>query len=412
MAITYGFYNAIDHDRQYDAVQMSSIFDGIINDGIYMSIGDAFKVSIDSGLTVNVGSGRAWFNHTWTLNDAVYKITLDAAEMLTSRIDAIVLEVDSSDAVRANAIKVVKGTASTKPVNPTLTNNDTLHQYPLAYISVAAGATTLSASDITSKIGSTETPYVTGPLTTISNDDIISKWEDEFETWFKNLKYQLDGDVATKLQSQINRIYDFNTINYITDGSPVNIDSLENGLWGIEISYMSVTGTLPTNYNSDNIDTLIVMSWKDHMQILYCASGSSIIKRYIRFMGSVADEYGDWIGSHIITDDLYDNYISELPTRFGSVKRMSAGSKVVNFQNNQSIAFKSANELSKELGVKDSDIGGDTTAIFICNGHYDANNAAMIDCFWHQNTRTFHARADRQTGTARVNYLAVYFGDQ
>ena len=40
MSVTYGFYNSIKGDRKYNALEMSSIFDGIIVDGVYMSIGD------------------------------------------------------------------------------------------------------------------------------------------------------------------------------------------------------------------------------------------------------------------------------------------------------------------------------------------------------------------------------------
>ena len=44
MSFTYGFYNSKNHDRTYNAEQMSSIFDGLIEDGIYESIGGAFLV--------------------------------------------------------------------------------------------------------------------------------------------------------------------------------------------------------------------------------------------------------------------------------------------------------------------------------------------------------------------------------
>lgn len=55
MSVTYGFYNSRNHDRRYDAIQMSSIFDGIIRDGIYMSIGDHMIVKADAGMMVTVG---------------------------------------------------------------------------------------------------------------------------------------------------------------------------------------------------------------------------------------------------------------------------------------------------------------------------------------------------------------------
>ena len=45
MSLTYGFYNSVDHDRVYDATQFGSIFDGVINDGVFQNIGDLFAVS-------------------------------------------------------------------------------------------------------------------------------------------------------------------------------------------------------------------------------------------------------------------------------------------------------------------------------------------------------------------------------
>ena len=52
MALTYGFYNSQNGDRMYDATDISSIFDGIIKDGVFMSIGDAFIVSAAIGMQV------------------------------------------------------------------------------------------------------------------------------------------------------------------------------------------------------------------------------------------------------------------------------------------------------------------------------------------------------------------------
>ena len=65
MSVTYGFYNSKNKDRTYDAIQMSSIFDGIIRDGILQHVGDTMMVKESSGMTVHVGTGRAWSNHRY-----------------------------------------------------------------------------------------------------------------------------------------------------------------------------------------------------------------------------------------------------------------------------------------------------------------------------------------------------------
>ena len=122
MSISYGFYNSVNHDRRYNANQMASIFDGVITDGVYHSIGDAFSVTPGTGMNVNVAPGRAWFDHTWTLNDSILVVELTAAHQVYDRIDAIVLRVDGDK--RTNSIVAKAGTASSAPVKPTMTNDD------------------------------------------------------------------------------------------------------------------------------------------------------------------------------------------------------------------------------------------------------------------------------------------------
>lgn len=203
MAVTYGFYDSLNHDRLYNAQQMSAIFDGIINDGVFMSVGNQFHTVAGTGMQVIVKSGRAWFDSTWTLNDAEYPLSIDAADVLLTRIDAVVLEVNSEVATRANTIKIVKGTPASTPAKPTLTNTATIHQHALAYVTVAKNITAITNSMIEIVIGKTETPYVTAILQTTDITDLFNQWEDYFQTWFDTVRSTLDGDVALNLQNQI-----------------------------------------------------------------------------------------------------------------------------------------------------------------------------------------------------------------
>ena len=158
MSVTFGFYNALNHDRKYDAIQVSSIFDGIINDGIYESIGTAMIVKATSYMVINIGIGRAWFNHTWTYNDSILPLTVQPSELVLNRIDTVILEVDSTRTVRTNSIKIIEGTPAATPVATTLTNNENVHQYPLARIYVKANATVITQADITNTVGTSECP--------------------------------------------------------------------------------------------------------------------------------------------------------------------------------------------------------------------------------------------------------------
>lgn len=183
--ISYGFYNSYNHDRKYNAIQFGSIFDGIIRDGIFMSIGTCFRVIPSEDMMLLVGIGRAWFNHTWTYNDAPLPITIPQSEVILDRIDAVVIDVNSDKSVRKNDVIVVKGTPSKTPQRPTLINTTIRHQYPLAYISVKAGVTAIRAADITSMVGTSSTPYVTGILETVNIDALLDQWKDQWNVFFE-----------------------------------------------------------------------------------------------------------------------------------------------------------------------------------------------------------------------------------
>lgn len=159
MAVSSGFFNSQNGDRKYNAEQMSSIFDGIIIDGVYSTIGTCFRVTASTGNTVNVGIGRAWFDHAWIYNDATLPITLEASDVLLNRYDAIVIEVNHSLEVRAGSIKVVKGTPSSSPQKPALTKNDQVNQYPLCYILRTAESASITSGNIENTVGTDECPY-------------------------------------------------------------------------------------------------------------------------------------------------------------------------------------------------------------------------------------------------------------
>ena len=42
--LKYGFYDAVDRDRAYDAEDMGRLFEGIITDGVFAAVGDKFFV--------------------------------------------------------------------------------------------------------------------------------------------------------------------------------------------------------------------------------------------------------------------------------------------------------------------------------------------------------------------------------
>lgn len=196
MSVSSGFFNSLNGDRKYNAAQMSAIFDGLIIDGVFASIGTAFAVKAAGGLTVNVGVGKAWFDRTWTVNNSILPMTAPEAEVLLDRIDAVVLEVNGMESVRENTIKFVKGNPSSAPSRPTLTNEGNVHQYPLCYIYRKYGTAVINQADITPMVGTESTPFVTGILQTISLDELLGKWQDELDRFTDARSQEVDDWIA------------------------------------------------------------------------------------------------------------------------------------------------------------------------------------------------------------------------
>lgn len=205
MAFTCGFFNSQNGDRKYNAEQMASIFDGLIKDGVYDTVGEIFAVTPGTGMQVLVGSGRAWFDHTWNNNDASYPLAITAADVSLPRYDAVVLETNHSDTVRTNRLRVVTGTPASNPVKPTMTSSANAKQHPLAYIKVTAGAKAITQSMIQVVVGTSECPFVTGIIDTAEIDALFQQWNGEFNEWFENLKAQLSDNVVANLQGQIDQ---------------------------------------------------------------------------------------------------------------------------------------------------------------------------------------------------------------
>lgn len=205
MAFTFGFYNSLNGDRKYNAEQISAIFDGLVSDGVYDTIGDHFAVRPGNGMQIVVGTGRAWFDHTWNYNDSPLPLFVASSDITLSRYDTVVLEVNSANQVRENIIKIVNGVPGTNPTKPVLINYGDVHQHALAHIMIAPGATEIKASAIQNVVGLSECPFVTGIIKTTQIDALFQQWNGEFDEWFENVKATLTDNVVTNLQRQIDQ---------------------------------------------------------------------------------------------------------------------------------------------------------------------------------------------------------------
>ena len=198
MTYTSGFFNSVNHDRTYDADTFGSMFDGVINDGVFRTWGKGMIVTAVGGMTVAVGTGRAWFNHTWTVVTTDERMNLASASASMPRIDSVVLRVDKSTPVRRNSIYIKQGQASGSPSRPVLANTSIVREYVLADIRVNNGATAISQSNITNQIGR-DTPFAELVNNTFDSANLIKQWESQFQDFIR--KSTLDPKLLSPISN-------------------------------------------------------------------------------------------------------------------------------------------------------------------------------------------------------------------
>jgi len=298
MALTFGFFDAAydsstdTYDRTYSAEQMSLYFKGLVSDGVIANVGNMLAVSPRSGMSVQVGTGRMLIDSRWLQNDAAYNVTLQTAHATLNRKDIIVARLDYSG--RAIGIIAKTGTAAASPAAPSIVRNSTYFEMELAEIYIKAGATAITAANITDKRADTSVcGYVTGLVEQIDTTDMWAQLQADFETWFEGIRGQLDGDTAGNLQNQINTItgnVSTNTSNIAANTANISkntttINSLTGStaaLSSVDFNTLTTTGVYRIDYNSTNKNGPSGMI-RGILQVI--TAGDYTIQRYTEFGG-------------------------------------------------------------------------------------------------------------------------------
>lgn len=80
MAFSYGFFDAKEVsgglDRTYTSENFCDYLSSLICNGIQDNYGDCFSLSASDGLSVTVGTGKAWINGHYFINDSPYTVDL------------------------------------------------------------------------------------------------------------------------------------------------------------------------------------------------------------------------------------------------------------------------------------------------------------------------------------------------
>lgn len=216
MAWNTGFFNSVNGDRLYNADSFNEFFEGLITNGVFYSVGNKLAVQPNSGMVVQVATGKGFFNKHWVSNTSEKLITLEPSSNILNRYAGIVVRVDESTAVRDVQCVVKYSDFATDPERPELTRSELINEYCLGYVFIRAGATEITASDIEdTRPDEALCGWVTGLIDQLDSNTLFTQFKDQFNTWFNGLVDIIDADVETRL---VNALPTSVTVNLLPNG--------------------------------------------------------------------------------------------------------------------------------------------------------------------------------------------------
>lgn len=285
MAWTSGFFNSVNGDRLYSAKQMNDIFEGLITSGVYNGVGNSLVVEANSGMTIQINTGRGFFGGHWVKNESEYLTTLEVSDVTLNRYCAVCVRVDESVEGRKAEPYLKYSEFATNPTKPTMERTDTIKEYCLAYVYIKAGVSEITNSDIEDTRGDNSLcGWVTGLIEQVDTTTLWKQFESawlewqkeqteeaeawqkeqtqEFVDWFNSLANYLDANAEAKIAADLLALQN-RTIKSTGTFDGLGWESQEDGSYTQTIS---VEGVTPDN------DILItpVTEYRETYRKMYC----------------------------------------------------------------------------------------------------------------------------------------------
>lgn len=265
---SYGFYNSVNGDRLYNAQQMSEMFEGLISDGVYASVGNRLAVQPNNGMTIQINTGRGYFGGHWVKNDSLYLLTLEASDVLLNRYCAVCIRTDKNESVRSSVPYLKYSAFATEPEYPEFEFTDTVKEYCLALIYIKAGATEITAADIEDTRGYKGwCGWVTGLIEQVDTDTLWEQYKAQWEQFMseadaENDNWQTEQRAAfTEWYNGLVDLINENTETMLVNALPTSLTVTltttgwvaENGIYKqtVTVNNMNTTKSVVINPNSD-----------------------------------------------------------------------------------------------------------------------------------------------------------------
>lgn len=149
MAFYSGFFNSKGLDRTYTVEDFTEYLSSLICNGILDTYGQNFSLTASTvGLRVILGTGKAWINGHYFVNDTRH--TIDLAEYQDEslpRYVAISILLDTSESVRSVSLEITPGTPAESPSLPSFPQSENKARLLMYAVRLNVGATSLTERD-------------------------------------------------------------------------------------------------------------------------------------------------------------------------------------------------------------------------------------------------------------------------
>lgn len=141
------------YDRAVDSTLLSRVISEFVSTGVFLKESNGFSVAAGDGMTVVVSPGSAVIRGTTCIENYERTLTVQAADTNYDRIDSVILRYNNNEDVRAIDFYILQGTASSSPVQPTLTREGAIYEIAIANIYIPVNSNTISNERITDTRG-------------------------------------------------------------------------------------------------------------------------------------------------------------------------------------------------------------------------------------------------------------------
>lgn len=260
--VTFDEQGNPSYDRAISSVPLKRLIGKLFTTGVMPNPSDNLQVfEGEAGMTVIVHAGFCVIEGGLKLEEANRTLEVQAADASYDRIDTVVMRWNNNEDARICDLYILKGTASSNPVRPTLTRTASVYEIGLADIFVPRNVTSITQERITDTRLDSER---CGIVSSISEFDTTTLYEQvqsdladfkseeqaEFLAWFATIQNILDENVAAHLQNEIDALA--NTISHLGDVREFDVKSY---FWGAnpdsgtntDYPYLCEIGVVPQN---------------------------------------------------------------------------------------------------------------------------------------------------------------------